>query len=400
MIKTRFLFLLLSAVFLLATPVNAQWSYGKKPKTMQQKGDNDLQLVQRLLGKEMKGYIYLALNEDYQLPVGLIERDVIGYYQLQDKYNSPLKLKMFKQSDEYKELVKKMEGERNKLLADTFYIIEKVPKTNYDLRNNAFFFNVPQTNILYSTTHYIDYGYLGIVSPVLSNRGLQVKIFDENNALDVEDNYKDCRLVYVFTVNESLSEKTAKTGLDDNHMICDMQRLYLVNINKQKVYYNVETGLVLKKYVQYDHDVYAKYKIMEGYAMPAKFYLKAGEQFVEIKEDELEGYLYEEEGGKYYVFGTDDKKYLLGFTPEIAEIMEKDQAYFNKCEEIKKDYMAHPEKYKDVTIIDENTNESTGSYVDHDGYEWVLESEMHGFYLLEREKVYVLTDELRFIQKK
>ncbi len=80
--------------------------------------------------------------------------------------------------------------------------------------------------------------------------------------------------------------------------------------------------------------------------------------------------------------------------------MEKDEAYFKKCDKVRKDYMAHPKRYRDVTIIDEATNESTGSYVDRNGYEWVLESEMHGFYLLEREKVYVLRDELRFIQKK
>ena len=90
----------------------------------------------------------------------------------------------------------------------------------------------------------------------------------------------------------------------------------------------------------------------------------------------------------------------LAFKPEIAEIMEKDEAYFKKCDKVRKDYMAHPKRYRDVTIIDEATNESTGSYIDRNGYEWVLESEMHGFYLLEREKVYVLTDELRFIQKK
>lgn len=416
--KARVLFFLLSAILLLATPVYAQRSVRKKPYTTTQlRGDNDLQQVQKLIGKELKGYVNIPLSdelkgyvniqlsdygikEDYLLPIGLIERDVLGYYKLQDKYNSPLKMKMFKQSDEYKELVRKMERERDKLLADTFYIIEKVPKTNYDLRNNSFFFYVPQTNILYSTTHYIDYGYLGIVSPVLVNRGLQVKIFDENNALDIEDNYKDCRLVYVFTVNESLSEKTEKTGLGDSHLICDMQRLYLVNINKQKVYYDVETGLALKKYVQYDKDIFTRYKIIEGYVMPSNYYLKSGEQYIEIQQDELDGYLYEESDGQYYVFGTDDKKYLLGFKPEIAEIMEKDEAYFKKCDKVRKDYMAHPKRYRDVTIIDEVTNESTGSYIDRNGYEWVLESEMHGFYLLEREKVYVLRDELRFIQKK
>lgn len=161
-----------------------------------------------------------------------------------------------------------------------------------------------------------------------------------------------------------------------------------------------EKELLKNKYVEYDQDVYARYKLMSGYVMPSNYYLKSGEQYIEIQQDELDGYLYEESDGRYYVFGLDDKKYELAFKPEIAEIMEKDEAYFKKCDKVRKDYMAHPKRYRDVTIIDEATNESTGSYIDRNGYEWVLESEMHGFYLLEREKVYVLTDELRFIQKK
>lgn len=161
-----------------------------------------------------------------------------------------------------------------------------------------------------------------------------------------------------------------------------------------------EKELLKSKYVEYDQDVYARYKLMSGYVMPSNYYLKSGEQYIEIQQDELDGYLYEEADGQYYVYGLDDKKYLLSFKPEIADIIDKDQAYFKKCEEIKKDYIAHPEKYKDVTIIDNNTKESTGSYIDCEGYEWVLESEMHGFYLLEGQNVYVLLDELRFIQLK
>ena len=161
-----------------------------------------------------------------------------------------------------------------------------------------------------------------------------------------------------------------------------------------------EKELLKNKYVEYDQDVYARYKLMSGYVMPSNYYLKSGEQYIEIQQDELDGYLYEESDGRYYVFSLDDKKYELAFKPEIAVIRDKDQAYFKKCEEIKKDYIAHPEKYIDVTILDENTKESTGSYIDCEGYEWVLESEMSGFHLLEGQNVYILFDELRFIQLK
>lgn len=62
--------------------------------------------------------------------------------------------------------------------------------------------------------------------------------------------------------------------------------------------------------------------------------------------------MYEESEGHYYVYGMDDKKYQLTFQPEIAAIREKDADYFKKCDEVRKDYLAHPERYKDVTIID------------------------------------------------
>jgi len=394
---------LLLAILLLATPLYAQRSVRKKPVTAQQ-NMFDIQQVQKLLGKQLKDFVNITSN--YQLPEGLLERDVLGYYKLHDKYDSPLKIKMFKQSSEYEALANKLEKERDKLLADTFYIVKKVPKTNYDLAQHSFTFYVPQTNISqtiinnhtnnnYSYT-FINCGSFNISTPLLKDDGLEIKIYDENDALDIENHYNDCRLVYVFTVNE---EKTKKTGLG-SHVICDMQNIYFVDIKKQKVYYSAETGLVLKKYAQYEKDIYASYKMTEGYVMPTNYYLKKDGKYIEIQQDELDDYMYEESEGHYYVYGMDDKKYQLTFQPEIAAIREKDEAYFKKCEEVKKDYLAHPERYKDVTIIDKLTKESTGSYIDHTGCEWVLQSENFGLYQLERENVYILFDELRFIQKK
>lgn len=386
-----------------------QRSINKKPAvTMQPKVNLDLQRVQKILGKQLKGYthytheqpsdnysreyIEVEIIEDINLPVRLIERDVLGYYQLYDKYDSPLKRKVFKQSSEYKSLLRKMEAERNKLLADTFYIVDNVHKTNYDLKKNSFFFDVPQSVISYSTTHYINYGYVGIVSPLLKvERGLQVKIQNESDALEIEDNYNDCRLVYIFTVNEDLSKQTEK-------LICDMQTLYFVNLKKSKVYYAAATGYLLKKYVQYDKDVYAGYELNDGYVMPSKFFLKSGNQYIEIEWAPLDeyGYDYEESDGHYYVHGTDGKRYLLNFKPEIAFEIEKTGAYFDKCDEIAKDYKLHPENYQDVTIV----KDAMHYYIDKTGCAWCHQSEGLGCYVLEYEGVYMIFDELKFVKKK
>ena len=401
--RTIALSIALAAIFVFFTPMYGQRRTGKKPvATMRQDGNTNLQRVQKILGKQLKGYTNVQSSDKYgreeiNLPAGLIERYVLEYYHLHDKYDSPLKRKTFRQSSEYKSLLRDMETERNKLLADTFYIVEKVHKTNYDLNTRSFYFIVPQTNILYSTIHYIDYGYVGIVSPLLKEYGQQVQIPDENDALEIENDYNNCRMVYVFTVNEELSKQTENTGLGC-HLICDMQKLYFINLKKSKVYFSAETSYLLKKYVQYDQDVYANYKLTDGYIWPNKFYLKSGEQYIEIKWaplDEL-GYDYEESDGQYYVHGTDGNKYLLNFKPSIAFEVEKTEAYFAKCDEIAKDYKLHPEKYQDVTIVKEGMH----YYRDKTGCEWYHQSEVLGCYVLEKEGVYMIFDELKFVKKK
>jgi hypothetical protein len=405
--QTIALSIALSAFFVFFTPMYGQHGTGKKTvTTTQQRGYSDLQRVQKVLDKQLKGYTNVQSfnnygREEINLPPGLIERYVLEYYHLHDKYDSPLKRKMFKQSSEYESLLRKMETERNKLLADTFYIVEKVHKTNFNLNTWSFCFDVPQTNIIYSTTHYIDYGYVGIVSPLLKNNGLEVRILDDNDALEIENEYNDCRLVYVFTVNEELSKQTENTGLGC-HLICDMQTLYFINLKKSKVYYAAATGYVLKKYVQYDKDVYASYELTNGYVVPRNYYLKSGNNYIEIEMAGLDeyGYDYEESDGHYYVHGTDGKRYLLNFKPEIAFEVEKTEAYFAKCDEIAKDYKLHPENYQDVTIVKEDENWNMHYYIDKTGCAWYHQSEHLGCYVLEEEGVYMIFDELKFIKKK
>jgi hypothetical protein len=112
----------------------------------------------------------------------------------------------------------------------------------------------------------------------------------------------------------------------------------------------------------------------------------------------FEDYHLEEKGGKYYVTGTNGKVYLLSFKPNGVILAEKDAVYESKCEEIRKDYIAHPNNYEDVTKTD--ADGVVHSYKDKNGYEWILESENRGFHLLESENVYILFDDQKFVRKK
>ncbi len=157
------------------------------------------------------------------------------------------------------------------------------------------------------------------------------------------------------------------------------------------------------KLYPYDKDVYVKYSMQSGYEMISNYFLKLRHRYVEIQADEesgWDGYRVEEEDGKYFVFDLKGKRYQLAFKPESIENAEKDAAYFEKCEEVAKDYALHPDCYEDVTLKDPETKESTGCYIDKDGSEWILESENPGIHVLEKENVFILFEQLMFIHKK
>ena len=301
------------------------------------------------------------------------------------------------QSQEYQILFERLEKEYNYLLEDTFYISSKISKTDYDLNKKSFSFSVP-TSDNYSNTRYIRFNSLGIVSPLLKGYELQIKIEDEQIALAVENNYQDCRLVYVFTINGSLSEK------DETHTIGDLQKLFLINVKNGKTYFygiigsNADSKKATLK--QYDHDIYVRAKKIQGYEV-YDYYLKTKDGYVKLADEEelgYEDYRLEEKDGMFFVTSTTGKKYQLSFKPLGVVLAEKDAAYEVKCEEIKDDYLSHPENYEDVTKTD--AEGVVHSYTDKEGNEWILESENRGFHLLEKDNVYILFEEQKFIRRK
>ena len=327
---------------------------------------------------------------------GLFDNDVIQYYQLDSKYDSPLKRKMFLQSQEYNTLLSHLEKERKYLLADTFYVVSSVSKTNYDLKEKAFFFNTSISSIVYTTTKFVHLNDVGIVTSLLTNNGIKVEIENENIALEVENNYQDCRLIYIFTFDAGLSIQ------NEDFPIGKLQKLLLVNIKNGKVYYYQAKK---PNIIQYDHDIYAEIENEDGFDIPTKYFLNTGEKMIELEQypaDFGPGYELEEENDKYYVIGIDGKRYLLNFKPLEIICAEKDSIYTAKCEEISKDYKLHPEKYQDVTIV---TDGGVHYYIDKSGFEWEFDPDNLGYenvgcYVLEEEGIYMIFDELKFIRKK
>lgn len=323
---------------------------------------------------------------------GLFEGDVMKYYQLDRKYDSPLKLKMFKQSKEYQTLLACMEKEREFLLADTFYIVSKIAKTDYDLERKAFFFPVSADTEKYQI-YYYGYDYsprLGIVTPLLTKRGVKVGIEDEDIALQVENNYQDCRLILIFTFDDELSEK------DEECPIGRMHKLLLVNVKTGKVYYYGRTSSKSKpkniKLTQYDHDIYVQKEEMNGEEYPVAYYLKVGDRMIELDQDDpmpvYDEYKIEIEDNAYFAIDKYGERHLLSFKPIGILLSEKDADYDAKCGEIAKDYKQHPENYQDLGT----------DYVDLKGNIWSYQSDFFsGRNELEKENVYMLDD--KFIRK-
>jgi len=409
-------FIILCLLYLFYTPNVFAQRVPKKNSTfsrmLQNRPNQDSLSIQKVIGKYIKGYYFV--HDDYHGTIfnhrnyqnrlisnnieRLLKKDIVGYYDLETKYDSPLKKNVFIQSQEYQDLSERLEKEYQYIIDDTFYISSKIERTDYDLNKKSFTFSVPTNSILYSTTKYVRFGELGIITPLLNDRGVHIKIEDEQTALAVENNYNNCRLVYVFTINKKLSKD------DNNPVIGDMQKIFLVNIKNGEIYYlgkvNNKSDKSKTALTQYDNDIYVRYRKVHGYDSPV-YFLKTKDGYVQLlNEDEMgfEDYHLEEKGGKYYVTGTNGKVYLLSFKPNGVILAEKDAVYESKCEEIRKDYIAHPNNYEDVTKTD--ADGVVHSYKDKNGYEWILESENRGFHLLESENVYILFEDQKFVRKK
>lgn len=148
----------------------------------------------------------------------IIKRDVIGYFELGEEVNSPLKLKKYKESQDYRDNLTLLNGVRSCVL-DHEYFIECDFDSKFDLDSQTFKFEIPaiyECEITTTDSHLSDDGYF--TTPIL----------DENLAYEIETN-KVKTFLFVKIADEC-----------GEYIQFVPQRLYLATVKTGKILYEYE----------------------------------------------------------------------------------------------------------------------------------------------------------------
>ena len=148
----------------------------------------------------------------------IIKRDVIGYFELGKEFNSPLKLKKYKESQDYKDNLTFLNEIRSCVLNHE-YFIETDFDSKFDHDSQTFKFEIPaiyECEITTTDSHLSDDGYF--TTPIL----------DENIAYEIETN-KVKSFLFVKIADEC-----------GEYIQFVPQRLYLATLKTGKILYEYE----------------------------------------------------------------------------------------------------------------------------------------------------------------
>lgn len=151
----------------------------------------------------------------------LLRNDIIGYYNLQDRYNTPLKVKRFKNSEKYSEFEENFAVERKNFLDGIYYAVTEV-ESEYDLNKGTFTIALPFN------------GYDNRVSLKTRNDNFKygsyiTNCIDEDTAYRIESN--PCILVvFIKFTGET-------TGFDIKECVCNPIKAYIADKKSGEIYY-------------------------------------------------------------------------------------------------------------------------------------------------------------------
>ena len=173
------------------------------------------------------------LDEDGDVPVDeiktsripfLLNRDVVHFYGLEDEYDSPQKLKHFKESEAYKDMREFMGEEINCILDHEYYAIFEV-NSQYDKNSKSFDVELHSS--------FRDYSLIGenIGISTGDERFREGKFCtpatDENTACEIEKN--ETELVVFFRFTGEVDE-------ENDIAICKPTRVFLADKKSGRIY--------------------------------------------------------------------------------------------------------------------------------------------------------------------
>lgn len=179
--------------------------------------------------------VHKKVNGEYEYAgMPLAKQEVYSYFELNSKYNTPLKRKLFEQSAEYRRLESDLYVEFCEFRDTPHYLVFELPETEYDLKKKVFDFNV---TLLYGAykDNQIDFGnFVTIKSKYFHEGSFVFREEDEQLALDFENAMNELAILVTFYMDEeatALDERFENKGF-----VCGAENIYIYNLRTKKVY--------------------------------------------------------------------------------------------------------------------------------------------------------------------
>lgn len=194
----------------------------------------------------------------------ILKLDVFEYYDLKKQYDTDLKKKVFKESDEYKTKLSELENKLAELKSTSYYLdfeptyYERNNLIKYDLASRTFSLtNEIYLDDFYNKPNYVQFDNIVFECPTgitidrkqfqsggvdFIRQYIKFKILDESLALKIEENRSDIRLLFLF----KFTQATPYEGLD---FFGKKTTLYALSNTLEKVIvYNSITGEIYKTF--------------------------------------------------------------------------------------------------------------------------------------------------------
>lgn len=204
----------------------------------------------------------------------LMNKDVFGYFGLNQKYETPLQKNAFKKTEEYDSYLSQLNYDYSCLSTSKFYILYNLRyNSEYDIDKKSFIFRVGVLDWQRtSQSGYIGFG-KNICTSFPANKlnikktreynnelyayqYIQIPIADEDLALKIEKDmanpYCSTCLLFVVELNKVSSEKHPEFPWAQNNILAKTVNLYMVNTKTEQIYCDLSelVGGIKSKIVQ------------------------------------------------------------------------------------------------------------------------------------------------------
>jgi hypothetical protein len=186
--------------------------------------------------------------------------DVIKYYDLTETYDTPLKIKFYKKTEDYLEKLAALQDAVNGKNRVYYYVTYKYEFPQYDMKRKGFYFYLSRNHTYYGGGFPEFDKSIGNIffkslttkkmtdkSGNLYNEYLHVPMTEEN-AYSVENNVSDTKLYFVFTVR-SVVNRVRRYSFDgkwqsekDRFVQADIVRVLVANVATHELYYDKTYG--------------------------------------------------------------------------------------------------------------------------------------------------------------